>query len=157
MHLQSCCFANLRASSHEPNWPGWPGYRDAVLPWVHLRTVSSRGAKDPGKEFWGQIREKKQTWRNTKILTLVIIASATLKAVLYYCTQMRCLWCLCKYSRQCKTMLSRPPQLLALFRPGNRAEVFIWQNFQPTNRDLGNRASPPFHMNTSKSLRRILR
>ena len=54
-------------------------------------------------------------------------------------------------------MLSRPTQLLALFRPGNRAEVFIWQNFQPTNRDFGNRASPPFHMNTSKILQRILR
>ena len=45
------------------------------------------------------------------------------------------------------------------FHPGNRAEVFIWQNFQPAyrdpdwkNRDLGNRASPPSHMNTSKIL-----
>ena len=26
--------------------------------------------------------------------------------------------------------------------PGNRDEVFIWQNFQPAYRDLGNRASP---------------
>ena len=41
--------------------------------------------------------------------------------------------------------------------PGNRDEVFIWQNFQPAyrdlgwkNRDLGNRTSPPSHMNTSK-------
>ena len=47
------------------------------------------------------------------------------------------------------------------FHPGNRAEVFIWQNFQPAyrdsgwkNRDLGNRASPPSHMNTSKILQR---
>ena len=124
---------------------------------ISLRFPRWEKAKDPGKEFWGQIRETKQTWRKTKILTLAIIASATLKAVLYYCRQMQCLWCLWKYSRQCKTMLSRPPQLLALFRPCNRAEVFIWQNFQPTNRDLGNRASPPFHMNTSKILRRILR
>ena len=37
---------------------------------------------------------------------------------------------------------------------GSRGEVFIWQNFQPAyrdlgwkNRDLGNRASPPSHMN----------
>ena len=50
------------------------------------------------------------------------------------------------------------------FHPGNRAEVFIWQNFQPAyrdpgwkNRDLGNRASPPSHMNTSKILQRIQR
>ena len=151
MHLQSCCFANLRASSHEP------GYRDAVLPWVHLRNFIPRGQRSWEGVHGAKFKKKKQTWRNTKILTLSIIASATLKAVLYYCTQMRCLWCLCKYSRQCKTMLSRPPQLLALFRPGNRAEVFIWQNFQPTNRDFCNRASPSFLMNTSKILRRILR
>ena len=30
--------------------------------------------------------------------------------------------------------------------PGNRDEVFIWQNFQPAYRDLGNRASPPSHI-----------
>ena len=27
--------------------------------------------------------------------------------------------------------------------PGNRDEVFIWQNFQHAYRDLGNRASQP--------------
>ena len=51
------------------------------------------------------------------------------------------------------------------FHPGNRAEVFMWQNFQPAywdpgwkNRDLGNRASPPSHTNnTSKILQRIYR
>ena len=46
--------------------------------------------------------------------------------------------------------------------PGNRDEVFIWQNFQPAfrdlgwkKRDLGNRASPPSHLNTWKILQRI--
>ena len=39
--------------------------------------------------------------------------------------------------------------------PGNRDEVFIWQNFQPAYRDLGNRASLPSHMITSKILQRI--
>ena len=39
--------------------------------------------------------------------------------------------------------------------PGNLDEVFIWQNFQHTYRDLGNRASPLSHMNTSKILQRI--
>ena len=44
------------------------------------------------------------------------------------------------------------------FRPGNRAGVFIWENFQLGYRDLGrktdvgNRASPRSHMNTSKFL-----
>ena len=38
--------------------------------------------KDPGDEFWLKIRETKQTWRNTKIITFApIIASATLEAV----------------------------------------------------------------------------
>ena len=48
--------------------------------------------------------------------------------------------------------------------PGNRDEVFIWQNFQPAyrdlgwkNRDLGNQASPPSYMNTPKILQRIWR
>ena len=42
-----------------------------------------------------------------------------------------------------------------MFRPGNRAGVFIWENFHPSyrdlgrkNRDLGNRASPASHINT---------
>ena len=46
--------------------------------------------------------------------------------------------------------------------PGNRDEMFTWQNFQSPyqdlhwkNQDLRNRASPPSHMNTSKILQRI--
>ena len=51
----------------------------------------------------------------------------------------------------------RSRQISSRFHPGNRPKVLIWQNFQPAyrdpgwkNRDLGNRASPPSHMNTSK-------
>ena len=51
----------------------------------------------------------------------------------------------------------RSRQNSSRFHPGNRPKVLIWQNFQPAyrdpgwkNRDLGNRASPPSHMNTSK-------
>ena len=40
------------------------------------------------------------------------------------------------------------------FRPGNRAEAFMWENFHPGYRDLGNWAGPPSHMNTSKVLQR---
>ena len=43
-----------------------------------------------------------------------------------------------------------------MFRPGHRAGVFIWENFNPgyrdlgrKSRDLGNRASPAPHMKTS--------
>ena len=51
--------------------------------------------------------------------------------------------------------------LSKMFRPGHRAGVFIWENFHPgyrdlgrKNRDLGNRASPASHMNTSIFLQR---
>ena len=43
---------------------------------------------------------------------------------------------------------------LKIFVPVIRAGVFIWENFHPGYRDLGNRASPASHMNTSKILRR---
>ena len=51
--------------------------------------------------------------------------------------------------------------LLKKFRPGDRAGVFIWENFHPgyrdigrKNRDLGNRASLASHMSTSIFLQR---
>ena len=51
--------------------------------------------------------------------------------------------------------------LLKKFSPGDRAGVFIWENYHPgyrdiggKNRDLGNRASPASHMNTSTFLQR---
>ena len=43
---------------------------------------------------------------------------------------------------------------LKIFVPVIRAGVFIWENFHPGYRDLGNQASPASHMNTSKILRR---
>ena len=53
------------------------------------------------------------------------------------------------------------PFCLKIVVPVIRAGVFIWENFHPgyrdlgrKTRDLGNRASPASHMNTSKILRR---
>ena len=43
----------------------------------------------------------------------------------------------------------RTARIHSAIHPGTRDEVFIWQNFQPAYRDLGNRASLPSHMNTS--------
>ena len=43
----------------------------------------------------------------------------------------------------------RTARIHSAVHPGTQDEVFIWQNFQPAYRDLGNRASPPSHMNTS--------
>ena len=44
--------------------------------------------------------------------------------------------------------------LWKMFRPGHQAGVLIWENFHPGYRDLGNRASPAPHMNTSIFLQR---
>ena len=43
---------------------------------------------------------------------------------------------------------------LKRFRPSHWAGVFIWENFHPGYRDLGNRASPVSHTNTSIFLQR---
>ena len=58
-------------------------------------------------------------------------------------------------SGESETILSK------MLRPGHRSGVFIWENFHPgyrdlgrKNRDLGNRASPASHMNTSIFLQR---
>ena len=56
----------------------------------------------------------------------------------------------------------RTARIHSTVHPGIQDEVFIWHNFQPAyrdlgwkNRDLGSRASPPSHMNTSEILQRI--
>ena len=51
-------------------------------------------------------------------------------------------------SGESKAILSK------MFRPGHRAGVFIWESFHPGYRDLGNRASPASHINTSIFLQR---
>ena len=53
----------------------------------------------------------------------------------------------------CLSFSGIPGPIFCCNQPGD--EVFIRQNFQPAYRDLGNRASPPSHMNTSKILQRI--
>ena len=63
---------NLRPS-HKPGWLGWPGYRDefrlGFIREMSVRFPRWEKAKDSGDEFCRHIRETKQTWRNTKILT----------------------------------------------------------------------------------------
>ena len=91
-------------------------------------------AKDPGYEFWHQICwDTKQTRWNTKILNFTpIIASATLKAVSLQLNGMLKMWeNTAGNSRRCHPDCKNS----SCFHPGNRAEVFIWQNFQPAYRD----------------------
>ena len=106
-------------------------------------------AKDPGDQFWQQIRETKQTWRNTKILTFgPTITSLTLTAVSLQLNGMVMMW---RIQQAMQDDATRTARIHPAVHPGNRDEVFIWQNFQPTYRDLGkHRASPPSDMNTSK-------
>ena len=62
---------------------------------------------------------------------------------------------MCKIQQAMKDDAIRTTRIHLAIHPGNPDEVFIWQNFQPAYRDLGNRASPPSHMNTLKILQRI--
>ena len=45
---------HLRASSYEPGWPGWLGYRDE-LPWVHMRNFSPVSEMRKGQRSWGRV------------------------------------------------------------------------------------------------------
>ena len=86
-------------------------------------------------------------------------ASVTLKAV---SLQLNGMLMMCKIQQTMQDDAIRTTRIHPAVRPGNRDEVFIWQNFQAAYRDLGsknrylgNRASLPTHMNTSQILRRI--
>ena len=117
-------------------------------------------AKDPRDECRREIRKTKQTWENTIFITFApTIDLATLKAVSLQLNGMLMMW---KTQQAMQDDAIRTARIHPAVHPGNRDEVFIWQNFQPAYRDLGwknrdlrNRASPPSHMNTSKILQRI--
>ena len=96
-------------------------------------------------------KQRAQTWWITKILTFApIIALATLKAASLQLNGMLMMW------KIQQTMQDDHPDCQSsCFHLSDWAEVFTWQNFQPTcqdlgwkNRDLGNQASLPSHMNT---------
>ena len=70
-----------------------------------------------------------------------IIASATLKAVSLQLNGMLMMW---KIQQAMQDDAIRTTRIHPTVHPGNRDEVFIWQNFQPAYRDLGNRASLPY-------------
>ena len=50
-------------------------------------------------------------------------------------------------------MPSGPPEFIPPFIPVTGMMCSYGKNFQPAHRDLGNRASPPSHMNISKGFR----
>ena len=106
----------------------WPPSPDptlglALLPldefrlWVHMRNFSPVSEMKKGQRSWWRVlapnsRNKGETWRITKIITFApIIASATLKTV---SLQLNGMLMMAKYSRQFKTIPSRPPEFIPL-------------------------------------------
>ena len=80
------------ASSHEPSWMGWPGYRDqwirSISPWVHMRTFSPVSEMRKGEVLGTSSGYRIDHWTHSLLRRI------------------------------------HP----AFIYPGNRAEVFIWQN-----------------------------
>ena len=112
---------------------------------------TSSGAK------FGKQRKHGET---QKILTFgPILPSVTLKAVSLQLNGMLMMW---KIQEAMQDEAIWTARIHLAVHPGNRNEVFIWQNFHPAyrdvgwkNQDLGNRTSRPSHMNTLKKLQRI--
>ena len=109
---------------------------------------------EKGQRSWGRVLApnsgNKANMEKHKIF--YFRASVTLKAV---SLQLNGMLMMCKIQQAMKDDAIRTTRIHPAVHPGNRDEVFIWQNFQPAYRDLGNRASPPSHMNISKLLQRI--
>ena len=132
-----------------------------ISPWVHMRNFSPVSEMRKGQRSWVRVLApnlgNKANIEKHKIF--YFRASVTLKAV---SLQLNGMLMMCKIQQAMKDDAIRTTRIHPVVHPGNRDEVFIWQNFQPAyrdlgwkNRDLGNRASPPSHMNTSKILQRI--
>ena len=107
-----------------------------------------------GQRSWGRVLApnlgNKANLEKEKIF--YFRASVTLKAVSLQLNGMLMMW---KIQQAMQDDAIRTARIHPAVHPGNRDEVFIWQNFQPAYRDLGNRVSLPSHMNTSKILQRI--
>ena len=129
--------------------------RGPTSPWVLVRNLSPISKMKKRQRSWERVlvrnSRKKATRRNTKLITFApTIALVTLKIVSLQLNGMLMMW-----------KIQQAIQV-AIIHQGNRAEMFISENFQPAypdpgwkNRDLGNRSSPPSHTNTSKISQRI--
>ena len=102
-----------------------------------------------GQRSWGQVlvrnSRKKARRQNTKLITFApVIALVTLKIVSLQLNGMLMMW-------KIQQAMQDDAIQVAIIHQGNRAEMFISENFQPAYRD----ASPPCHTNTSKISQRI--
>ena len=131
-----------------------------ISSWVHMRNLSPLSKMKKGQRSWGQVlvrnSRKKSTRRNTKLITFVLIITlVTLKIVSLQLNGMLMMW-------KIQQAMQDHAIQVAIIHQGNQAEMFISENFQPAyrdpgwkNRDLGNRANPPCHTNTSTISQRI--
>ena len=128
--------------------PGW------ISPWVHMRNFSPVSEMRKGQRSWVRVLAPNlgNKANKEKLNFFYFRASVTLKAV---SLQLNGMLMMCKIQQAMKDDAIRTTRIHPAVYPGNRDEVFIWQNFQPAYRDLGNRASPPSHMNTSNIFQRI--
>ena len=118
------------------------GFRDEIRP--NILAMSSGG---------NARKQANMAKHKNPITSALIIALAILMAVSLQLNRMLVMW---KIQRAMQDDAIRAARV----HPGNRAELH--KTFQPAyrdpgrkNGDLGNRASPPCHMNTSKILQRI--
>ena len=134
--------------------PGW------ILPWVHMRNFSPvsemrKGQRVLAPNLGNKANIAKHKNFNFRAYLSIGNSQSCITAVKWDAYDLENT---AGNARRC-----HPDRHNSLrFHPGNRDEVFIWQNFQPAyrdlgwkNRDLGNQASPPSHMNTSKIFQRI--
>ena len=159
MHVQSCCLVYQGPLYMSPAGRACPvtaerifaygsyekfqlGFRDQIRPNI---LATSSGAKCEKASKHGET-QKSDNFR-------ALIALAIPMAVSLQFNRMLMMW---KIQRAMQDDAIRAARV----HPGNRAELH--KTFQPAyrdpgrkNGDLGNRASPPCHMNTSKILQRI--
>ena len=151
-------YVAFRASSYEPGWPGWLGYRHEFclgFIWEILdRFPRWEKVKDPGDEFWCQIQEQSNHGEtqnfNFRAYLSIGNSESCITAVKWDAYEV-------ENTGGKKDDAIWTARIHPAVHPVNRDEVFIWQNFQPAyrHRDLRNQASPPSHMNTSKLLQRL--
>ena len=134
--------------------------RGPNLPWVDMRNLGSLSKMKKGQRSWGRVlvrnSRKKATRRNIKLITFApVIALVTPKVVSLQLNGMPMMW-------KIQQAIQEDAIQVAIIYQGNRTEMFTSENFQLAyrnpgwkNRDLGNRASPPCHTNTSKISQRI--
>jgi len=119
-----------------------------------MRNLGSLSKMKKGQRSWGQVlvrnSRKKAARGNTKLITAPVIAVVTPKVVSLQLNGMLMMW-------KIQQAMQEDAIQVAIIYHSNRAEMFISENFQLAcrdpgwkNRDLGNRASPPCHTNTSK-------